>query len=154
MPRYPRTLFSVFHLYEIVAQEILYGMKNLSTKPEPIQNILILYRGQTMNNDEFEKLKNNVGGFVSVNSFMSTTTNRHVAVAFVGNKSSLMKYVLFEININIHLDTKPFASIVHLSTFQTEDEILFSMGTVFRIKNVEQLSHSLWKAELTLSEVK
>ena len=44
-----------------------------------------VYRGQLMNNAEFDKkIRNNVDGFFSINSFLSTTRNRHLALLYSG----------------------------------------------------------------------
>ncbi|CAF1479383.1 unnamed protein product [Adineta steineri] len=118
----------------------------------------ILYRGQQMFSDEFIKIKNNQGGLLSFNSFLSTSNNKDLAIIFAGNNSLLDENktpVLFKINIiNNSNDISPFANISEFSVFgEGENEVLFSMGTVFRIENVTQ-QHSdgdFWLVQLTLT---
>ncbi|CAF0841363.1 unnamed protein product [Didymodactylos carnosus] len=71
---------------------------------------LTVYRGQGIHANELEKLKNNLGGLLSFNSFLPTTTNPNVALMFVPNTSDIQS-VLFEINADNHPDTKPFCNI-------------------------------------------
>jgi hypothetical protein len=99
-----------------------------------------IYRGQLMANEEFNKrIRFNVGGFLSVNSFFSTTACRNLAVVYAGNRSnnetSTEQSVLFQIEIshNYH----EYANISKRSAFaEDEGEILFTMGAVFRIVSV------------------
>jgi tetratricopeptide (TPR) repeat protein len=83
-------------------------------------------------------LKQNVGGFLSFNNFLSTSLRRDVAFNFVwGSETG----VLFEMFIDSTIEKFPFASIEHLSFQQGqrgESEILFSAGTVFRIVEIDK----------------
>ncbi|CAF0799075.1 unnamed protein product [Didymodactylos carnosus] len=78
------------------------------------QKQLTVYRGQGINVDELEKLKNNLGGLLSFNCFLSTSTNPKVALMFVPNQSDIQS-VLFEINADLRKDTKPFSIITQIS---------------------------------------
>ncbi|CAF1443198.1 unnamed protein product, partial [Rotaria sordida] len=44
-----------------------------------------------------------------------------------------------------------YASIRDISKFQSEEEILFSMHSVFRIGDIKQIKHQLWQVNLTLT---
>ncbi|CAF0903470.1 unnamed protein product [Didymodactylos carnosus] len=59
--------------------------------------------------EEFEKLKNSVGKVISI-VVSSTTTNCAVAVEFVddGSLRSNIELVMFEIDIDLKIDSKPF----------------------------------------------
>ncbi|CAF3120502.1 unnamed protein product, partial [Rotaria sp. Silwood2] len=46
---------------------------------------LNVYRGQLMSADELQLIKNNIGEFISINIFLSTTTIRSIAIDFSGN---------------------------------------------------------------------
>ena len=56
-------------------------------------------------------------------------------------------------SIDPSISSAPFASIEEVSYFQTEEEILFSMHTVFRIGEIKQIDEnkSLYQVELTLT---
>ncbi|CAF3939960.1 unnamed protein product [Rotaria sp. Silwood1] len=47
--------------------------------------IFYVYRGQRLFSKDFEKLKQNINGFVSMNTFLSTTTQSSVALIYSGN---------------------------------------------------------------------
>jgi hypothetical protein len=54
-------------------------------------------------------------------------------------------------NIDPSISSTPFASISDISYYRTENEILFSMHTVFRMVNIKQTIENdrLWEVELT-----
>jgi len=94
-----------------------------------------VYRGQRMLRREIEYIGEWTGSLV-VNSCFSTTLDRSLAVMFLD--PSLEPYnqyqsVLFEIEIDTRYKCRPYANISHLSRFPDESEILFTIGTAFRI---------------------
>ncbi|CAF1497192.1 unnamed protein product [Adineta ricciae] len=116
----------------------------------------VVYRGQFMNKDEFDyRIKNNIGGFLSINSFFSTSTKRDVASIFTGNSSSTdvnIESIVFEIKIEIEKCRQPFADIRSLSYMEEEDEILFSVATVFRVESVGRLDvEGVWLVRLIMN---
>ncbi len=69
---------------------------------------------------------------------MSTSINRTVSNVFVV-RDPLVTSVLFQMEIDSRQSTMhPFADIHHLSAINEEDEVLFSMGAVFRTLSVNQ----------------
>lgn len=113
-----------------------------------------VYRGQVIGVNEFKMLQNNIGNIVSTNSFFSATTNSLVACEFVGDGSCRPQYesVLFQIHIQTTIKTKPYAKVNVLAVINDENEIIFSMGTLFTINSVEQLTDLLWVVDITLTE--
>ncbi|CAF0846409.1 unnamed protein product [Didymodactylos carnosus] len=101
---------------------------------------LTVYRGQHLKVDELQELKDNIGRLISMNTFISTTCKEDVAfmLAGDGSLSPILESILFEIQINTSIDTKPYANIKELSVMKDEDEVLFSIGTIFRIESVEK----------------
>jgi len=98
-----------------------------------------VYRGQLMLNDEVDVLMKFVGELVSMNSFLSTTTNRDHAVFLINSDHVAIGYqpVLFEIDLDSNiLETKPFADISKKSAFPSENEVLLMLGSIFRIINI------------------
>ena len=96
-------------------------------------SIIHFYSGQSMSRKELERLQANVGNFVSMNSFFSTTMDRGTASIFAEARTSFMG-VLFDLRVDMTLDrTKPFADITSISYYQDEEEVLFMLGTVFRL---------------------
>ncbi len=113
--------------------------------------ILTLYRGQRMKITELKKLRENVGKLISKNSSLSTT-NRVPAAALVSGDGSLDNAetdvsVLYQITIDTRVSHSiPFAKIRYESIFE-DDEVLFSIASVFRIDTVEQYGN-LWVVNL------
>jgi hypothetical protein len=103
---------------------------------------------------ELEKLHKNVGNLISMNSFLSTTNDVQAAVFFSGDDSldnpKIEVSVLYQITVDTSVPHSiPFAEIDYLSVYEHEDEVLFSMASVFRIDAVEQYG-KLWVIDLTL----
>jgi tetratricopeptide (TPR) repeat protein len=112
---------------------------------------LILYRGQGMNSTEFEKLCKSKGGLLSFNSFLSTSFDEKVGLLYADSaqQNPELTGVLFQIDISPQIISTPFASIRELSYFEdAEEEILFSMHTIFRIVEMNTVDNSLWKVKL------
>ncbi|CAF4225941.1 unnamed protein product [Rotaria sordida] len=119
---------------------------------------ITVYRGKAMTQEDFNKIKQ--GGLLSFNNFLSTSTDRTVAIGFIqeGLESNSKKIgVLFKMNIDRSISSSssaPFANINKYSYFKTENEILFSMHTVFRVHQIEEKKHdgiTFWRVKLTLT---
>ena len=120
-----------------------------------VRNKIKVYRGQLINNDELNLMKNSINEFLSMNSFLSTTRDRAIALVFARLSSKMtndMQQVIFEIEINPRLKTKAFATITEMSYYKGEDEILIMIGALFRIVNViENKEEKIWVVSLTLA---
>ncbi|CAF3971426.1 unnamed protein product [Rotaria sp. Silwood1] len=121
-----------------------------------IKSMIIVYRGQGMNVNEFENLTKTCGGLLSINHFLSTSKNKKIALSFASqsiNRSGIVA-VLFEMKINPKSRKSPFSDISKLSFYPKEDEVLFSMGTVFRIQSVEKDKKNvgIWNVSLVLTD--
>ncbi|CAF1575621.1 unnamed protein product, partial [Didymodactylos carnosus] len=96
---------------------------------------LTVYRGMTMPADEFEMIQNNIGGRISINTFLSTTEYIQVAYSFAGDGSMRpeKESVVLIMNIDTRSSkTKLFADIQKYSFFQDEGEFLLSIETVLQ----------------------
>ncbi|UJR11897.1 hypothetical protein I4U23_016075 [Adineta vaga] len=110
-----------------------------------------VYRGQMISMAELELMQNNIGGFLSMNSFLSTSRDRTVALEFARGRSP-MRPIVFEIKIDPRLRTKAFASISKKSAFQSEREVLIMLGALFFIKKVtEDSKDKLWVVRVSLA---
>jgi tetratricopeptide (TPR) repeat protein len=117
---------------------------------------LIVYRGQGLSKTDFDQLTNTKGGLMSFNNFLSASKKRNVSLGFARNALTNPDSVgiLFVMAINPSQSTTPFASINGVSFFKDkEDEVLFSMHTVFRIGAIKPLdeNHRLVQVYLTLT---
>ncbi len=115
-----------------------------------------VYRGQGMDKEQFEKMTTNKGSLLSFNCFLSTSKDRNVSLDFAqrATTNADMVGVLFVMTINPAQSTTPFASVIEVGCYAgDEDEVLFSMHTVFRIDNITPMgeNHRLFRVELTLT---
>jgi tetratricopeptide (TPR) repeat protein len=103
-----------------------------------------VYRGQGLLIADFEKLVKSKGGLMSFNNFLSTSTQQKISLGFA--KTALTKTnmvgILFKMTIDPLVSSAPFASIREVSYFQTEEEILFSMHTIFRIDEINKMDNN------------
>ena len=109
-----------------------------------------LYRGQIMSKEEVEMLKNSINQFISINSFLSTSTDRYVALRFLKEDTDDLEQVLFEIEADPSVTAKPFADITSFSYFKTEKEVLIMVGSIFRIVDVSNDGSGVWIIRMTL----
>ncbi|CAF4597674.1 unnamed protein product, partial [Rotaria magnacalcarata] len=88
---------------------------------------LRVYRGQLVSNDELQTLKASLGQFISMNSFLSTSLDRRLALSFLTSSpvTDDLQRILFEIDLDPTLaGIKPFANITSNSFFADEQEVL------------------------------
>ncbi len=118
-------------------------------------NSFIVYRGQGLSQEDFDQLMKTQGGLLSFNNFLSTSQNRDVSLKFAQRtmSTSILVGVLFVMNIDALASATPFANVRNVSYYQGEEEILFSMHSVFRIEQVKQIDKNdrLWQVNLTLT---
>ncbi|CAF4237845.1 unnamed protein product, partial [Adineta steineri] len=114
-----------------------------------------VYRGQCLSKEDFAEMTKTIGGLLSFNNFLSTSRNRDVSLCFapqaVTNPDLIG--VLFVMSIKPTHSTTPFASVSDVSYFHMEDEVLFSMHTIFRIEDIKPIDESnhLYQVNLTLT---
>ena len=115
----------------------------------------IVYRGQGLSKTDFDKLMRMIGGLISFNNFLSTSTKQEVSLRFAkgARSKSQMIGVLFSITIHHSDPSMPFAFIREYSYYKAEEEILFSMHSVFRVGEIIQLGihDRLYRVALTLT---
>ncbi|CAF0841700.1 unnamed protein product [Adineta steineri] len=114
-----------------------------------------VYRGQGLSTEDFEKMSKSTGGLISFNNFLSTSRVHNISLSFAQRATTNPDQigVLFIIKINPAQSTTPFASITEISKFEGEDEVLFSMHSVFRIQDIKQMSgnNCLYEVNLALT---
>ncbi|CAF0765359.1 unnamed protein product [Adineta steineri] len=115
----------------------------------------LVYRGQGLLKSDFEKLQKTKGGLMSFNNFLSTSTNKEVSFEFAECASTTTDTVgiLFIMSIDPCLKSTPYASIKEMSYFKEEEEILFSMHTVFRVVAIKPMDNGnqLYQVNLQLT---
>ncbi|UJR06683.1 hypothetical protein I4U23_010969 [Adineta vaga] len=127
------------------------------------QSTMKVYRAQKLSSKELLYLKERhqrLGNYDEpINSFLSATMDRSVALTLLDisddHRENDIEYILFEINIDLNNNTKPFANITSFSMIKDEDEVLFMQGTRFRIYHIsydENMKFHLIKLYLTDSD--
>ena len=112
-----------------------------------------VYRGQLMSNEELQLLKESIAQLISMNSFLSTTVDRRVALSFLysSTTSDHVQRVLFEIDADPQVEgVRAFAEITSLSYFAGESEVLFMLGSIFRLVSIDCNDQGVWIFRLRL----
>ena len=114
-----------------------------------------VYRGQGLPVEAFKELQRTRGGLMSFNNFLSTSRDRDISLVFAESASTNTNTfgILFKMSIDPPIVSTPFASIRGISPFEEEEEILFSMHSVFRVGDITKLPHSdtLYQVDLELT---
>jgi tetratricopeptide (TPR) repeat protein len=114
------------------------------------EQLLTLYRGQGLSKTDFEQMMKTKGGFISFNNFLSASKDSGVSLNFAHRaiENPDLIGILFIMTIDPSKSSTPFALI--------NDEVLFSMYTVFRIEDIKQLDETnrLWQVNLILTNDK
>ncbi|CAF1126603.1 unnamed protein product [Rotaria sp. Silwood1] len=122
-------------------------------KTNQVTHNLKVYRCQMMSSNELQTLKQSIGQFISVNSFLSTSTDCETALSFINVRygKDNLEPVLFEINADPKITTtKPFADISKYSEFNQESEVLFMLGSIFRLNSINRSSDNQpWILKMT-----
>ena len=115
-----------------------------------------VYRGQALSKTHLDQMKAAQGGLLSFNCFLSTSTTKDVSDMFSQSRALGMDTVgvIFEIHIDPAIKGTPFAYINTMSAIPDENEILFTMHSVFRIDNIKlkPQSEDIWEVTLKMTQ--
>jgi tetratricopeptide (TPR) repeat protein len=112
-----------------------------------------VYRSQMISSVELKTLKECLGQLISVNSFFSTSTDYEKALSFLSmsDASCDLERVLFEIDADPQkVTTKPFADVSAHSDFTDESEVLFMLGSIFRLNSINRGDNEVWIIRMAL----
>ena len=114
-----------------------------------------VYRGQCLSSTVFNRLIKTRDGLLSFNNFLSTSRDKHVSLKFIHRaiEASNLIGILFHIIVDPSICSTPFADICNVSAYKEEEEILFSMHSVFRIGQINQIDgiKNVWCIKLELT---
>lgn len=110
---------------------------------------LIVYRGQGMSEESFQRIINHRSGFLSFDNFFIATTDEDVALAYARD-NSLLTGILFRMEIDRRKALFTPLDKINYSG-ESSDEVLFSTHTIFRIEYFKKLEDKFWQIDLTLS---
>lgn len=109
------------------------------------ESIEKVYRGQNMSRKEFHSFEQLIGRCISISTFFSTTTSLQIALFFANSiptdDENLSVIFCIEANHSA-MDVRPYANISQLSRYNDEEEVLFAMGSLFLIQNIEELDRT------------
>jgi tetratricopeptide (TPR) repeat protein len=112
-----------------------------------------VYRGQALPVGDFDRMMKTKGGLISFNNFLSTSREPQFPLecAMQALTKHAMTGILFEISVDPTISSAPFAAINEFGHFENEQEILFSMHSVFQITEIAkfQSNDRLWQVKLT-----
>ena len=98
-----------------------------------------VYHAQLISKEELGILYKSLGHLISFNTFLSATVDRQQAFSVLQDSetSDNILKVLFEINTNPQVHgIQSFADITSLSCSSNRNEILFMVGSIFRLENL------------------
>ena len=115
---------------------------------------LLVFRGQILCSNELETIRENIGQFISLNSFISTTIEEQTAQGFSLSGDSTGERVFFRIQVKTTISNpKPFADISLRSQFTNENEVLFMAGSIFQIQSTTfSPTLQMWMIDLQLCD--
>ena len=109
-----------------------------------------VYRSQLMSKNELDLLRNSIGQFICMKSFLSTSFNRQRALSFL-QSSNDCESILFIIDADPLLKgIRPFSQITEQSYFPEEEEILFMLGSIFHLIGIDHDENDLWIIRMNL----
>ncbi|CAF1360002.1 unnamed protein product [Didymodactylos carnosus] len=112
--------------------------------------VMTVYRGQSQFPlKEFEYMQHNINSLFATNAFWSTSKSLGVALQYVKDATDTDDYkvVLFEITVDqTRFKNLVFVDIDEWRKRESENEILFTIGSVFKLKSIERDDQlNLWK---------
>lgn len=117
------------------------------------QGYLTVYHEQVMSIEEIEKLKDYIGCYIAINGFLLTSYNKDKLLSNFEKKFSIYENVLFEIQVDLSIETVTFADISPFTSMPHEKEILFNINSLFKIESIECSSaNHLWNIKLIASD--
>jgi tetratricopeptide (TPR) repeat protein len=124
-------------------------------KESHTSTVFTVYRGQGLSKIDLDRLMITKGSLMSFNNFLTSSKDRDISLGFAYNALANPDSVgvLFVMTIDPSKSSTPFASITDVDCFQKENEILFSMHTVFRIHDIKPMPENerLFEVDLTLT---
>ena len=108
-----------------------------------------MYRGQGLYIDHLNKLKENVGKLISLSPFFSTSAEQAVAQMFAPSNANNPEKagIFYTIIVDSNNINTVYAAIQRVSYIPNEEEYLFSLGSLFRIDQIE-LHDNLWYIDM------
>lgn len=124
-----------------------------TTLPLPI----VAYRSQNLSSEEFKKMKDIKGNLLTFSNFILADPDHQASLALARRDQSKVNCVcvLFRIKVESRQTSSPFASLSAGQCYSPQELgkfLLFSLHSVFRIVDLQQLDGQLWQIDITLTD--
>ncbi|CAF1073745.1 unnamed protein product [Rotaria sp. Silwood1] len=108
------------------------------------------YHSHLMTYEEIQLIENSLGQYISINSFLSACLDRGLALYYLYEPNDLQR-VLFEIDTDIQSnDMNHFGYIKLVNYCEENEQILFMLGSIFRIENIFLNDDEIWIIQMKL----
>ncbi len=134
--------FFIFDIHQQLKQ-----LHTQSLHAEP----MVAYRRQGLSSEELDKLKSNLGGLILISHFFLTYICKDTALSSLHRRVNV-KSVLFQIEIDPTIKTNTSYAFIQQFSYSQKEEVLFSMGSIFRIKTITKIRGGIWNVILSLCE--
>ncbi|CAF4177166.1 unnamed protein product, partial [Rotaria sordida] len=135
-----------FYIADLSAQ--LHALKYQQQKVLEKAGMTILYRGIRQSDEELNVLRGLVGLVVAVKFFMSTSRNKDIALTYASPsdwQTDNSRPLLLEIYVDLSSPAIIAADIAGMSNFDEENEVLFDIGSTFRVDMLTfDISNGMW----------
>ncbi|CAF1468205.1 unnamed protein product [Adineta steineri] len=101
-------------------------------------------RGQGLSKEKFKRLTQNKTGLIVFHNFLSTSKDQKVSLELAQQATinNDLIGILFTFTVEPHQSTACCASIGHASYSRDDNEVLFSMFTIFRIIDIKSINNN------------
>jgi tetratricopeptide (TPR) repeat protein len=116
-------------------------------------SITHVYRSEIMSDGQIQQLKNLNGGIIAMKLFLLTNSDRAKALSYTADcsLSNGDKRILFTIEADPQIENvKPFARIGTIGHNNDPNDVIFMIGSLFRIAEIEDEKDGLINIKLTL----
>ena len=135
--------------FRVAIRDLHEQLRKLSSHQDDVYGSIVVYRGQWLHIDQINSLAQCIGKLICMNSFISSSRARDLAMMFAENLSDTLPLVstLFTILIDSRNTNITGADISGMSAIEDEEEYLFSLRSMFRVREVT-LSDQIWHIDL------
>jgi len=112
-----------------------------------------VYRSEIMSDEQLQHLKSFNEKIIAMKYFFLTNLNREKALSYTSEYSSNNEYkrILFNIEANPQIENvKPFSRIGSIGNNNDQNDVLFMIGSLFKITKIQDESDGIINVKLTL----
>ncbi|CAM4858384.1 unnamed protein product [Rotaria socialis] len=130
--------FSLLFNYSFIFRDIQRLIdENASIDSDSLQT-KTYYRAQNVNADDLYRLRMNLNGIISINRYLDICKTIEEAISEVSSKSNTLETVLYHFSIS------------HSYKSISDNKVLLSIGTLFRIQHIGMQLDGIWHVHLNL----